>query len=290
MVRFSAVLLALGVACAGCGPDQQTSSEQQVSSPEELMANFVGLAKEGPNNLDVVSAQAIAKRLRDSPAGLEPLLQLLADPDADPVAKVLLVISVSPLVKPDMAPRLIDLTQPGHEKTTRACATHLLGLLNTPEAQARMQELAKDGEHRVQTAALLIMGSRGDASVIEMMPELWVAPETTDDDRDQILLMLPEEHVRQHLAVYKDAMLNQNIEPKSRERLATLLGRVGDESVLEVLKKAGEDDPNPSVRIMAKGAADTIQARRQGQLAPTTSAEAPASAQETPESTPETVP
>jgi HEAT repeat protein len=226
------------------------------------MSAYRQIASQGVDNLDVASAHTIVQRLKETPEGLDPLLDLLEDPNANPVAKVLTVISMAKEVTPEMAPRLIGMTQPSHETTTRACATHLLAHLKAPEAQTRVRELLSDSEHRVRAAAIMALGAlQQDPEVIAQLPSMWAAPETTAADKDQILLMLPEEHVRQNLNVYKDALLDHSLEPKSRERLAVILGRVGNASVLDVLEKAAEEDPVDFVRVMARGAVGAIEAR-----------------------------
>lgn len=262
----------------------------EAATPEQLVDAFKQIAARGAGNWDLQSAQNIVIGLKASPRGVDPLLDIVGDPQADKLAKVLAVICLSPEITPEMAPRLTEFTQPDKDATTRACATHLLGLVKTPEADARMQALIGDPEHTVRSAAILVLGAfRNDPAALAELPALWQDAETTNDDRNQILNMVSEEQVREHQELFKDALANQDLNIKARERLATVLGMVGDEAVLEVLDKVAAEDPHDSVKVMARGAADAIRARLNGTApAAQEGAPLPAPAGDAPDPAPQT--
>lgn len=52
-----------------------------------------------------------------------------------------------------------------------------------------------------------------------------------------------------------------DLEPRARQHLATLLGRVGDANVIPLLEQCAAQDPDEGVRTMAASAADALKAR-----------------------------
>lgn len=249
--------LCLLAACGGQEPVIQTT-------PVNYMQDWMALAKAGFANLDVQSAITITQRLAESgPDGLNPIVEVLGDPAGDPVAKVLAVICLTSQINPAMQPRLMEFTQEDKEVTTRACSTHLLGLLKTPEAEKRLKELFNDKERRVWVEASLMLIKRGDAEALTRVRTLWTDPEMSARDKTQLILMIPNVHVKEYLDIFKAVMSDMSLEANARIRAATVLGHLGDASIIDVLNMAAEKDTDNEVRALAKSAADAIKARAQ---------------------------
>jgi len=261
----SMILLSLpmifAAAFIGCG-SSEPAPPNPVDMQADLMRAWLELPKAGSANLDVGSASIIAQRLAESgPEGLTPLLDVLGDPQGDPVAKVLVVISLTPLVSPAMAPRLIEFTQESQETTTRACAANLLAKLDLPEALGRMRELCRDKEQRVRVAAQLAMISRRDPEQIGQITALWQDPMTNPAQRTQLILVLPDTNEQDYLSIFSEAVVNQELESVARKRAAAVLGRLGDTSALAPLERCAGSDPDPEVVSLASTAIEAVKAR-----------------------------
>ncbi|HPO13235.1 MAG TPA: HEAT repeat domain-containing protein [Candidatus Hydrogenedentes bacterium] len=256
MIAVCPVLCLLS-ACGGQEPVVQTT-------PVNYMQDWMALTKAGFANLDVQSAITITQRLAESgPDGLNPIMDVLGDPAGDPVAKVLAVICLTSKINPSMQPRLLEFTQENKEVTTRACSTHLLGLLKTPEAEKRLKELFNDKERRVRFEASLMLIMHGESEAMPRIQELWNDPEMSARDKTQLILMIPDTKVSEHLDIFKTVMTDMSLEANARMRAATILGHLGDTSVIDVLNSAAEKDTDNDVRTLAKSAADAIKARAQ---------------------------
>ena len=275
MQRFGVWLglaVLITILCAACGPQQKSLAQR---TPEELMRLWRELPKAGADSLDAVTATYIAQQLAASgPEGLKPLLDVLEDPEGDPVAKVLVVISLTPHLRPELAPRLLGMTAEGNETTSRACATHLLGLMNLPEVTARMRELLQDQERRVRLSAAIVMIMRQDPEVLARVAEFWNDPEVTPQERLQIVLSLPDSSLQQYLTLFAEAVVDAGMDAAGRRHALTVLGRLGDASVLPALQTCAEKDPEESLRLLAQQAIEAVQSRTAG--APPESAAVPA--------------
>ncbi len=258
---IAAIALALP-ACGGGGNATPTGNDALVQEWKEL-------SKAGFQGLNARRGQEITAELAKSgTAGLSPILDALGDPQGDPVAKVLAVMCLTQYISPDMAPRLLEMTREGQETTSRACAAHLLGFVQTPEAKQRMKELALDKERRVMMEASLALLMNGDPDTLKRVPELWNDKETTERERTQLINVLPEAHARECLDIVKAAAQNADLEMPARIKAVTILGRIGDASVLDALNACAEKDPFPEIKSLAANAAEAVKARTQAPAAP----------------------
>jgi len=113
----------------------------------------------------------------------------------------------------------------------------------------------------VEAALMLIM--KGDPEALGQIMPLWNDPEMSARDKTQLILMIPDAHVREYLDLFKTVMGDMSLEADARLRAVTVLGHVGDASVLEVLSAAAEKDTDNDVRELAKSARDAVNARLQ---------------------------
>jgi len=196
------------------------------------------------------------------PEGLAALLDLLGEENTPPVAKVLVVMSITPFIQLEHGPRLIALTQPDRETTTRTCATHLLGFINTPQAEARLRELSQDPERRVRVEALLVRIMLGDQAALAKARDVWRDPETNERERTQLLLMIPEAEAAQFVDLYTEALSHPDLELVSLMHAVSVLGRAGAPSAVPALRAcASSETAAPDLRALANSAADAIVAR-----------------------------
>lgn len=258
---------------AGCGGPQVPQSDAALPPPgddpkvEALMLAWQELAKADFAELDVPRAMMLVQRMAElGPDGLTALLDLLGEENTPPVAKVLVVMSITPFIQVEHGPRLIALTQPDRETTTRACATHLLGFINTPQAEARLRELSQDPERRVRVEALLVRIMKGDRAALAKARDVWRDPETNERERTQLLLMIPEAEAAQFLDLFTEALSHPDLELLSLRHAVSMLGRAGTPSAVPALRAcASSETVDPDLRALANSAADAIVARAQAE-------------------------
>ncbi len=201
---------------------------QLAESPQENLAN--------PRCAEIAS-QLAARGL----AGLQPLIDVLADPNADPHAKVLVVTSIQHLMQPALVPVLAELTKPTFDGTTRACATQLLAFGGS-EADAALKALISDPEERVRMAALVALITRGDAEARAELVNMYQLPDTTVVQRERILLVVFDDPQPGDVPILAEAAGDGELDETTRTLAIATLGEVGDLSVVETLSQVGEAD------------------------------------------------
>jgi HEAT repeat protein len=261
-LRLLAAVLVLGGFVAACSPRQAAPARRELTR-EELVDAWKRLPAAGRDNLDVQTAKIIGMKLAENGVeGLRPIFDALGDPQGDPLAKVLAVITVTavliekPELKPQLEGDLLRLTEAGQETSTRSCAAHLLGhYVETPAADARMRALLKDPEVRVRHAATLACIARQFPEAMAELDAFWKDPETTPEERTQFLLVLPDD--ARHTRFFKEGALDEKVDLASRLHAVSVLARSGDASVLDALGRLAETAQEPELRQSA-GAAKAV--------------------------------
>ncbi len=220
---------------------------------EALVAEWHALASAENGDLDIEAAHQIAGQLSRTVGGLDPLFDVMANPESDPLTKVLVVISTTPFITEAHAPMLIELTDAAHEQTTRSCATNLLGQLDDhAPAAARLHELKdQEANYTVRLAAILSLMKQRDAEALEMAPEIWEHPDTTDEQRTQIVYLMPNSRVYDFFDLFKDAAVNPNIEFSARMRAVSVVAQADDPSALPILEQVAREDSSEDIRRLA---------------------------------------
>ncbi len=273
-VRPLFILTALPLILWGCGSGPATPPPPAPEAPEELVAQWTALATAGKDNLDVQKAAEIAQKLAaQGPDKLIPLLDVLANKDADPYEKVMVVMTTMPAISQYHEAKLIELTGAQIDSVSRADAAHLLGVLQqrrlgTPQGLARLGELIDDPDRHVSSATILVMELAGSPEAIAKAVELWSSPEATPEERTSIVLNMPQRAVMQNTKLFAEAVLDTKLPADPRRRAIQDLGMVGDASVLDALRKCGETETDPVLKDLALAAADAVDSRvKQGLVA-----------------------
>jgi hypothetical protein len=273
-MRALLVLTALPLILWGCGSGPSTAPPPPAESPEQLVAQWTALATAGKDNLDIQKASEIVNKLAaQGPDKLLPLLDVLANKDADPYEKVMVVMTAMPFVSQFHEPKLIELTGEQNDSVSRADAAHLLGSLQqrrlgTPEGLSRLRDLMADPDRHVRSATILVMELAGDPEALTKAVELWSSPDATPQERNSIVLNMPQLAVMENTKLFAEAVLDTGLPTDSRKRAIQDLGMVGDASVLDALRKCAETETDPVLKEMAKTAAEAVDARvKQGLVA-----------------------
>ena len=269
--RAVLVLAALPIVLFGCGSGPSTPPAEP---PEQLVAQWTAMATGDKESIDGVKLTDIAQKLAaQGPDKLTPLLDVLANKDAEPGEKVLVVVTTMPFISLSHEPKLIELTEPQVDSISRGCAAHLLAVLQqrrqgTPAGLARIRELMGDSDRHVRSAAILVMELYGDTDGIAKAIELWSSPDATVEERNSIILNMPQLTVMKNTKLFAEAVLDTKLPAESRKRAIEDLGMVGDATVLDALQKCAETEPDPALKDMAKAAAEAVDSRaKQGLVA-----------------------
>lgn len=260
----------LAILPAGCGgrsgdkEDEVLSSENSASvvlDADALMTEWRELAKTPKENLSNPRCRLIGMALAVLGAeALEPLFIVLEDPQADPVKKVLVVATLEGALKPDMLARLGPLTDIHQESTTRACAMELLALLRNPAAEPYFRAHLADPDKRVRLVATVGLASLGDAEARRGIVQLYSDQATTVNERERILREIAAAPTSEDNAILAAGLADQRCSLFTRITCAQALGRVGDRSILENVRKYAQEDASEELRKAAQEAADAIEA------------------------------
>ena len=137
----------------------------------------------------------------------------------------------------------------------------LLGFIVDPKVSPVLRGVVEDPDRRIWFSALLGLARNEDIPSRQRLIEMYSADGTADSEQDQIvdaLLLHPENGGTKVLAA---ALLNNNTFAPTRVRIAEALGRVGDDTVLEALRKTKGASSNPAVVEMAASAIVAIEER-----------------------------
>lgn len=258
VVALAMCLTGAGLLLPSCGNGAPT--------PDSLVAEFRAVADAAQKDIhkrpDLPRATAIAQQLAAmGPEATNKLLDILAEPDADPRTKMLVTMCVKPVLAVENYPRILALTEPSNEINTRVNAAHITGSFNDPTLIARTKELLKDPEPRVRMAAFQTQLMLGTPEALAEVETIWADPETPLNDRTQLVLGMPESAAVEHLKIFAEALADATLVSQARIRALTILGRFGDESALAALEKAAASDPDPNVRQEAQIAWEAAKSR-----------------------------
>ncbi len=266
-IRALLFLTTLPMILMGCGSGPAVPAAPAAESPEQLVSQWMTMASGDREKMDTQKlAEIVQKLAAQGPDKLTPLLDVLADKDADPGKKVLVVVMTMPFISQSHEPRLIELTGTQIDSVSRGCAAHLLGVLQhrgagTPAGLARIRELMVDTDRHVSSAAILVMEQYGDPDGVAKAIELWSSPEATAEERNSIVLNMPQLAVMKNTKLFAEAVLDAKLPAESRSRAIKDLGIIGDASVLDALKKCAETETDPALKEMAKASAEAVEYR-----------------------------
>ncbi len=269
---YVVLILCFFVTLSGCGPRKTVDlgggeGAKHEMTYDEVVSTWMWMSLEELAAIDTQQAIVLVQRMaEEGPEGLDPVLEILGSPDASPSSKVLAVICLSPLIPTDageglFAP-LMAMTEPEHEVSTRACATHLVGLFGPDKVLDRIRELLNDPERRVSTAALLIAFPKGMPEAAARVRPFWEDETTTMHEREQLILAFPEQHMATHLDLFISALMDHQLGAQARIRAIGVLGEATGDKIVETLAAVtNEEDVDAQVKVSAAGALAAVQAR-----------------------------
>ncbi|MBI5095169.1 MAG: hypothetical protein HZB26_22380 [Candidatus Hydrogenedentes bacterium] len=288
MRRVSFRSMALGVAlsfvaaCIPSGPNAKSGNEAQPAGPgasapqgeiqaadaqpaksaPELLQEWNTLAEAGETHLSNPRPREIGMELKKlGPEHLTPILDVLGDPNSKPGAKALAMISLRAVATPDMAERLKAMCKPDQDGTMRACAADLLSHIPNADTMAFLKTLTNDPEKRVRVASLIGLVGNGDADSRKGLIELYREADTNPRQKAAIILTVTDTASVADLPALSEAVADAALDVDTRKRVALVLGRIGDESVVEALTKCTDAPAPEALRGVATDAVTVIRSR-----------------------------
>jgi len=240
--------------------------QERAKNQADLVAQWKEAASAlGSENMDWSACGAIVKNLRQfGPEALLPLVDVLADKDQTPHAKVAATNCLADFVHPVMIEPLKAMIEPGLDQTTRACATHLLGHLLDPTLEPVLRKLSTDPEQRVRFAALLGLLRRGDPAARQELGASLDDPETAVAEREEIgrVLVMDARRERENVPLLMKTVQDFELDASVRRMAVGALGRADDPTAIAALEVTAKQDPDELVREIAANAAEAIRARQ----------------------------
>lgn len=264
---FLYCVLVLSFILSACIPSTpQNASEGSITitaaTPEELLAEWMLLAADPVANAANPRAYELVGRLSMSGAdALMPIVEVLADPEADPYKKVFVVQCLAAHMAPAYAARLGELAEPPGDGTTRASAVTLLGFVPDPIVEPEFRRYLDDPERRVSFAAKLGLARRGDAPMHAVLVELYTLPDTLPQEREQILALIVDNPQAEDIPLLMQVVIATETSLAQRSRIAAVLGRMGDTNTIDALRISLEVEPDPLYEGIARAAIEAIQER-----------------------------
>ncbi len=255
---------------AGCGNCTIPSEEERAATIQEtLLSEWDALAATEHDMADYERAAEIGAKLAEKgPEGLEPFFRIIESPEAEPMEKMLAVVSLSDHIDDTHIERLLALTAPEHDSVTRGCAVKLLGTSMAPDAMFRAFELMDDDDDHVSRVATMAMLRKGIDVALERALDLWEDPETPVRDRDEIILGIPYVAARATQPVFEEAICDDALGKEARMHAIRTIGYIATGNTLPLIEACLEEEEDPDLRAQMEVAQEEIQEREEQGIRP----------------------
>lgn len=269
--RGIALFCGLGLAVfliGGCLEEpQQSLSEEE--SPYEEASNADLIAQWKAMLADVESLDGNPEPIRlamelstRSDTALNPILDYMAAPETQPVEKLATVQALSTYVSPAYIDELVALQSDEHDPLTRACATALLGEINDDQVIPHLRAALEDPAPRVQFAAKSGLAQHGDDAIREELRQEYFQPDTSVEERAEIVRMLLIGPQPDDLDVLGQALLEPDTANRARANIVLAMSRFGDIPAIQTLRQSvavvNEDWYTEMVNAAVKNIQDRI--------------------------------
>ena len=250
-----------------------TASEDPVAAEARLVAEWNTLSADRDAARQTGRHKEIAYMLGNMrPEALFPIVDVMGAADTAPHVRVFAVESLSLFMQPAHVEKLGALLDPKNDATARACAASLLGTIRDPKALDYLRGVANDPERRIKFSALLGLGNQGDKTMRDQAAAMYAQPETTPEEKVQIVLLILKETGPADVPILEDALLVPAIDSILKGMIVTNLGRIGDASAVEPLKKSKDIVNEPTYGETVDAAIAVIEERIAAAAAMPTSA------------------
>ncbi|MFA6244613.1 MAG: HEAT repeat domain-containing protein, partial [Candidatus Hydrogenedentales bacterium] len=248
----------------GCGHGFEQPLPVDSVNPQALFDEWKALVdnpeanKDNNRYIELVHEMAAA-----SPDILHKIVDVIADPSTKPESRVMAMGSLNGFVMTDMLPKLLKLTDPSMESSTRAGITILLSSVNTPECMERIRQLANDSDKRVKFAATVGLVSQGDADARKSAQALYFEPSLPPQYRERIAFTLAQVPQPEDVKVLAAATADSAFDPMTRAMAIGSLVTLGDPAAIPSLQQCVDSDAPPEVKDLARDALASLKSQQE---------------------------
>lgn len=250
-------------ALVGCeAPIPSAPPAEVTPSSKASWAQWLEIADAPPAQRDIERAVLLTSTMAKTPEGLTPMVAYLGDPSVDAEKRIVAIICLS-TQQSELAAfesTLSSWTEPEQDEQTRKLATHVLGLLDTPDALKRMSLLLDDSARPVREAAMGVMLSFHPERVQDRIEAYWDDPETSVMSREQVITGMPPELIKPFIRLYGDAATDLRLTSMVRLKSINVLGQLGTQEHIAILRRCVDNDPDDEVKEQARGALALLEA------------------------------
>lgn len=252
---------------AGESPPATNAAPAQPATPqtpEALLAQWMKLAETPLQSQMTQQPMLIAERLALQGGGtaIVPLIEVLRDPEADPRKKLMVVQSLSGIIRKDSLERLKAIVDEETDETSRSCATMLIALVPDPSTVTILTELKDDDEPRVKIAALSGLAKQSVPGAREELIQLYWEDDATKMQKTQVLnVVMADGPFPGEFPVLNDALLNPQLSVSLRMSIAHMMGQKGGATSIESLEASLEKYVDPGFQNLIKASIAAIKQR-----------------------------
>lgn len=248
--------------CSGGTPEEQ-ELEQLLSetTPGELVEEFTMMAKDPATHTQEYRRFIVADRLVSmGPKTLTPILKLMAAPESSAETRLFVLQTLAdrltPLYMDDLTPMLMS-----ENPVVRACAVTLIGHIDSPDVLPLLATARNDADTRVSFSALSSQAVRGDEVARKELCGMYFAEDAKLTHKREVIRVILRAPVEDDLEILKNAVNEEFVFMKTRALVARALGKLGDSSAIEPLKKSLDQFSDPVFIDLASAALEEIQQR-----------------------------
>jgi len=260
-------IVAVALLALGCYRPAEKPETPATVDTSALVEEWNALYSEEDVSTDPKRATEIASTLlRHGVEHLDPLLEVIADPEAPNSKKIHAVVSLTPIVTkaPSLIPRFTEIINTSKNVASRSSAAHLLSLINDPSVDEALHDIYdSEVDHTVRGAVAIGLLMRDDATMLDEIDEFWTMEETQSSQKSQIMYILQGQPYEKHKDLFILAATDLDLESRVRMLAVNRLGREGGEEAAAALKTAAAKDPSDEIREMATLALKALRQRQQ---------------------------
>ncbi len=246
------------------------SEAKSAPTPERLVEEWTKLTRNATDLVTTSQHEQLVRGLaKASSTALMPLLDMVADDELNPFARVVAVQAIEGYMTIAYLERLTGLIHDSTDVTTRSSAVTLLTKIDDPRVEEELRGLLEDKERRVSFSAHRGLALMGDADTRALMITWYEDEETARNEKAAILAIIGDDPSAAELKFLIKVASDADTPTYSQTLASESLARHGDESVIADLKQTQAVTTTLREMILLQQLIQSIEARL-GQSVPET--------------------
>ena len=239
-----------------------TSEARSGPTPERLVEEWTKLTRNATDLVTTSQHEQLVRVLAEaSSTALMPLLDMVADGELNPFARVVAVQAIEGYMTPAYLERLRGLIHDSTDVTTRSSAITLLTKIDDPRVEEELRGLLEDKERRVLFSAHRGLALLGDADTRALMVTWYEDEETARNEKAAILATIGEDPSADEMKFLAKVVSDADAASYSQALASESLARHGDESVIADLKKTQAVTTTLREMVLLQQLIESIEAR-----------------------------